>query len=615
MDNNIDMNDISARWRKGLVFTLMVIIGLMVVLGRCWYLQYYKKDFYREKAAKQQLRVITQAARRGTIVDRKGKLLAVSVKVPSIWIDPTFVVDIKQAAKDLAKVLGIDEAELYQEMKERADQKRKFMRIKHEITEKHAQQVRDMAIRGVMVEETYRRKYPKGTLAAHIIGYTTVNGEGLEGIEAKFDEYLVCHPGRWRLASDSKRRIIGAKEGWLPAEDGKTVVLTIDSVIQEQAEIELEKAVKKFKAKSGTAIVMDPKSGEVIALANYPSFDLNNARQIGPALKRNQALTDPYEPGSTFKPLTVAAGIQGGFVQIDQKIDCLKKPYVGKGFGRIREYKNYHGLISVAKIIIKSSNIGVAKIAQKMGDDYFYDMIEKFGFGRKTGIDLPGEGVGLPHQRVRDDGTLYTLPQQLKAKYGPGYTLTRVAYGQGISVTPIQLIRGFCVLANGGRLVKPRVVNGVVHHGKVVKSYNKYPLPGTYKLEGAAWNTAGMVVSNEVSRQVIEKALVNVVKQQGGTAHRHARLEKWQVFGKTGTANIPRKDGKGYEDKKWNSSFIAGAPAADPKLCVLVTIREPDSSLNLGYTGGVVAGPVVREILRHALTYMRVPGDLEESEE
>ncbi|MCF7958848.1 MAG: penicillin-binding protein 2, partial [Phycisphaerae bacterium] len=389
----------------------------------------------------------------------------------------------------------------------------------------------------------------------------------------------------------------------------------IDAVIQEQAELELEKAVKKFHAKSGTAIVMDPKTGEVLALANYPAFDLNDARMIGPELKRNQALTDPYEPGSTFKPITVAAGIQGGFVRIDQKINCLDRPYVGKGFGRIREYKRYHGVLSVADIIVKSSNIGVAKIAQMMGDDYFYEMIEKFGFGRKTGIDLPGEGVGQPHERVRKDGSLYTLSQQLKAKYGPGYTLTRVSFGQGISVTPIQLIRGFCVLVNGGRLVKPRIVNGVVHQGEVVENYYKYRLPGTYKLEGAAWNIAGMAISPEVSRQVIDKALINVVRQEGGTAHRQAQLEKWQVFGKTGTANIPKKNGKGYEAEKWNSSFIAGAPAANPRLCVLVTIREPDRGLGLGYTGGVVAGPVVREVLRHALTYMRVPGDLAEAPE
>ncbi len=590
---------------RGLVLLILLGSGLCAVAGRCWYLQYSQADDFQQKAAHQQLKIILQNPRRGCILDRKGKMLAVSVKRPSVWVDPLLLEDKESVARKLADILAIDYSQLLADIQSRAE--KRYMRVKQWITDTQAEQIEALDIRGVVVEYVYKRTYPQGSLAAHIIGYTDINGEqGVEGIEYQYNEYLAGKPGKLYMASDVKRRPVRSEGDPEPATDGQNVVLTIDSVIQEYVEQELETVVRTYHASSGSAIVMDPSTGELLALANYPTFDLNQAHKSDLSVRRNRALTDPYEPGSTFKPFTVAAGIEGSYISIKDRIDCLEGPYTGKGFGRIREYKNYFGTISVGDIIAKSSNIGVAKIAQKMGADYFYRMIEMFGFGRKTGIDLPGEGNGLPSEVVKSNGQILTIRDQLKALPGPGYTITRVSFGQTIAVTPIQLIRAFSCLANGGLFVKPRIVNGIIHQGQVVKNFDAFTLPGTPIRLSDKDNFSGQVISYKTARAVIDEGMVYVVKNKDGTGHR-AHLEEWQLFGKTGTANVPDPNGRGYVPDKWISSFIAGAPQHNTRICVLVIVREPDRSLGLGYTGGAVASPAAREMIRKILLYLGVP--------
>ncbi|MCK5272939.1 MAG: penicillin-binding protein 2, partial [Sedimentisphaerales bacterium] len=584
----------------GYVFWSVLLVGLIGVLSRCWYLQYYEVDQCRKRAERQQRKLIPLSARRGLILDRTGRVLAISVKKPTVCVDPSLIKDKQErieTAIGLSEILALDADELYESLRKRSRQR--YMLVKRFVGKEQAEQVKALGRRGVMVNWEYQRQYPMGELAAHVLGFTNVFGKGLEGIERQYDEYLLGESGKIVLKKDVRNRPVGLLGPCVPSTDGRNAVLCIDAVIQACVEEELKKAVEKFHAKSGTVIVMDPYTGEVLALANYPTFIPSQAGQCDKAVLRNRALTDPYEPGSTFKPVTVSSAIEGKYFTLDQKIDCLTGPYAGKGFGRIPEYKHYFGLIPVADVIVRSSNIGVAKISQKMGADYFYSMIEKFGFGKKTGIDLPEPGAGLPREKTGKNGEKITLSQQLKKRYGPGYTLTRVAYGQTIAVTPIQLLRAFCCIANGGRLVRPRITRGIIDNkGDVIEDFGR-----------ENQDAGGRVLSEKVARSMVEKALTGVVARQGGTAHK-AHLEGWTVFGKTGTAQVV-ENGR-YVPRKHISSFIAGAPAEKPRVCVLVLVREPDHSLGLGYTGGMVAAPAVKKILQHSLAYLDTPKRLRE---
>jgi len=564
----------------------LMLAGLLVVLIRCGYLQYFRSAEFRRQAAHQQLKIIPRNARRGSIVDRQGRVLAVSTERISVRVDPVLLDDIAKTARTLAKILAVDEQELQTKLQQRRD--KRFMWVKRFVTDRETQKVRSLKIRGVVLEREYERQYPMGQLTAHVLGFTDIDSRGLEGVEAKYEEYLAGKKGCWRLKSDARRRPIGTQGEFEEAQDGDTIVLSIDAVIQTYVEEQLDETVKKFQAKGATGIVMDPYNGQVLALANWPRFDPARARQSDLTVRRNRALTDPVEPGSTFKPFTVAAALEGNFVRANDKIYCHEGRYAGKGFGAIKEYDDHgYGDLTVTDVIVRSSNIGVAKIAQKMGKKHFYGMIEKFGFGKKTGIDLSGEGAGI-------------LRPLSEWKWGD-YALTRAAFGQGpISATPIQLMRGFCCLVNGGRGVQPRVVLGVLSPGrKVLRDFTVQ----NDKAQGDSGQR--QVLSQKVSRQMTGDVLRAVVDRKGGTAH-NAYIEGYSVFGKTGTANIAKKDGKGYEENKYISSFIAGAPAEHPAVCVLVMVYEPDRSLGLGYTGGMVAAPAVREILRQTLAYLDI---------
>jgi len=445
------------------------------------------------------------------------------------------------------------------------------------------------------VENEYRRDYPMGDTAGQVLGSTDIDGCGLEGVEKEYEAYLSPQPGKWLLRSDSLRRPIGAQGECEPAKDGHIVVLTLDSVIQNFVQEELRKTVEKFRAKSAMGIVMDPKTGEVLAMANWPGFDPNRVRETAPEIRRNRTLTDPIEPGSTFKPFTAASAVEGKFVTLQTIIDCGEGVYNGPGFGAVHEYKHYFGRIRVADILIHSSNIGSAKLAQKMGKPYFYGMLRKFGFGEKTGIDLPGEGEGIMRPLSKWNDKMYTL--------------TCVGFGQGISVTPIQLIRAFCGLSNGGTKVTPRVTKGILSpDGSEVICDFLHPRTDTGEyINGVGGEISeNHIISERVSRDIREEALAGVVEKKGGTA-RGAYLEEYRIFGKTGTAQIALKDGRGYEPNKYVSSFLGGAPVENPRICVLVMVREPDRRLGLGYTGGRVAAPAVREIVRQTLAYLQVP--------
>lgn len=587
-------------WYLGSFFFVLLIVGMLGVLFRCWWLQFYHCNEYRQQAARQQARMIPQTARRGLILDRRGRVLALSTRAYSVGVDPSFIKDIAGTSQFLAEVLGLDTEQLNRKI--RSNSGKKFLWLKQCISDQQAQVLRSRRMRGVVVKTTYRRDYPMGHLACHVIGFVNSFGEGKEGIEACYDDVLAGKAGRLLLRSDVKKRPVALCDGSQPSRDGQTVVLTIDAVIQSCVEEQLCNVVEKYHAAGAVGIVMDPSSGEILAMANWPGFDPDSGRPDDDKLIRNRALTDPFEPGSIFKPITVASALAGGYIRRDEKIFCHNGLYSGKGFGRIREYEGHSFAdLTAADIVIRSSNIGAAKIAQRMGKEYFFGMIESFGFGRKTGIDLDGE----------DSGLLMPLKDW---KWGQ-YALTRAAYGQGpVAATPIQLIRAFCCLANGGCLVRPSMVRDLLDSddGDSVKSYLEQRADWDADIDAGGRAIRGVqVIPADVADYLVAEVLAGVVEREGGTAKK-AAVEGYRVFGKTGTANVADKAAKGYDKNKYNSSFIGGAPAENPRLCVLVTVCEPDKSLGLGYTGGVVAAGAVGEILKVSLEYLGIEKKIHE---
>jgi cell division protein FtsI/penicillin-binding protein 2 len=321
------------------------------------------------------------------------------------------------------------------------------------------------------------------------------------------------------------------------------------------------------------AIVVEPKTGAILAMVSLPDFDPAQARSSDPDNLRNRVLTDEFEPGSIIKPLVAAIALDAGVVNKVEKIFCENGSYHGRGFGRIGEYRRGFGDMTVRDILAQSSNIGMAKIGQRLGKDKLYRGLRLFGFGKKVGIGMPGEA----------DGLLWP------AHKWTGYSVTRIPFGQEITVTSIQLVRALCVLANGGRLVRPYLVKAIVDNNGEIREL-KRPVP-----------PVGYVVKPEVANWIVNEAMVAVVNEGSG---RRAKLDRWQVFGKTGTANIAKENERGYSDDDYVASFMAGAPAEDPAIVVLVSIRKPNKKLGKGYEGGVVASPVVGKIIEKTLNYL-----------
>ena len=380
-------------------------------------------------------------------------------------------------------------------------------------------------------------------------------------------------PGGMFFFADAFRRSIRLKEQSSVLSDGAGVILTIDSTIQQFARGELVKQYEAFEAEGAIAVVAEPRTGAILAMVSLADFDPNAIGSTDPKKFRNRATTDQFEPGSIIKPIVMAIALDSGVITRTDEIFCENGNYHGKGFGRIGEYREGFGNLSVRDIVVKSSNIGMAKIGQRLGKEKLYRGLRLFGFGRKTGIGLPGDSPGL----------LWPVSKWT------GYSVTRVPFGQEITVTALQLVRAYCMIANGGHSVRPFLVRAIVdNEGKIIK--HKRPSP-----------PVGFVINPDVAKWIVTEAMTGVVNE--GTGKR-ARLEKWQVFGKTGTANIALSDAKGYSQDDYVASFIAGAPAEDPRIIVLVSIRKPNKRLGKGYTGGSVASPVAARIIEKTLTYL-----------
>ncbi len=568
--------------RVTICFLLILIVALLSLVARCFYLQYFRNGHYNSLSVHQKRMLVTEYPQRGEILDRRGRVLGASNKYKTVKAEPQIIKDPVKVAGLMAPILDIEGIDLYKKITESRNPG--SARLKENASEAECRAARK--IYGIGVDTYWRRYYPMGPLASHVVGFTSIDNNGLGGVELECNSQLTGHTGRDILLADSRRRPIRLIQQSERLEDGSGVILTIDATIQQFARSALLEQYKAFEAESAIAIVTEPHTGAILAMVSLPDFDPEQISSADPESLRNRAITDQFEPGSIFKPITVAIALDAGLVNKTEKIYCEDGHYYGKGFGRIGEYRNHrYGKMTIKEILVKSSNIGVAKIGQRLGKDRLYRGVRRFGFGKRTGIDLPGEVEGF----------------MWPVEKWTGYSVTRVPFGQEITVTAIQIVRAFCILANGGRAIQPFVVRAMVDHKGKITKLKRQSLP-----------SVGYVIKPEVAKWIVNDALSAVINE--GTGKR-ARLDKWQVFGKTGTANIAKSNERGYSDSDYIASFVAGAPAENPRIVVLVSIRKPNKKLGKGYTGGAVASPVVAKIMEKTLTYLDVPSRVIEDQD
>jgi len=510
-------------------------------------------------------------ARRGMILDRSGRVVAASRQMPDVFIDPVLVDDLDSLSIEVGIRVNVSPSEVRQAVLRRADSR--YVVVARCVGEVEAEAIRELKHPAVGLSERSLRTYPLGSSMAHVLGFVGRDGNGLEGIELTLDEHLRGCNGTRATIRDARRRALWREErASTPPVDGGHVVLTIDAEIQRITEAALTRTIEKFRAKSGVGIVMKPGTGEVLAMACYPAFDVNDAPNVDQAIRRNRAVTDPVEPGSTFKPFITGGALAGGFVSPTERIDCGQgRYYAGR---RLIEDTSPHGMMTLQEIVCKSSNIGMAHIGQRMGAEALHEVMARFGFGRRTGIECPGEDAGLLHPLAR----------------WTSYSVTSVPMGYEVGVTPLQLLSAFSAISNDGLLLRPRIVKELLGpDGRPIGSDRGPEL-------------VRRVLPSEVARYMSEIVLVSVVEEGSGKL---AKVPGHQVLGKTGTSKLSFTDKRGYEEGAYLASFIAAAPASDPRVAVLVMVRRPDAKL--GYYGSKVSAPAVGEILAGTLAYLQVP--------
>jgi cell division protein FtsI (penicillin-binding protein 3) len=534
---------------------VLVLLGFVALLGRSLYLQSFHKRFLQEKGDARYNRTLVLPSQRGKITDRYGELLAISSPVESVWANPS---DVKIDANQTKKIAGLLGLKIDVVSKKLAKSEREFVYLKRRISPELAAEVMKLGVPGVYLQREYKRYYPAGEVTAHLVGFTGIDDQGQEGFELTMNKTLSGKSGSRKVIKDRAGHIIEDLEAVKVPQDGHDVVLSIDRRIQYLAHRELAKAVDKYKAKAGAAIVLDAKTGEVLAMANVPTYNPNNPVNIQ-GKSRNRAITDVFEPGSTMKTVTAAAALESGKYQPDTKIQTAPG-YMTIASATIHD-AHPHGVLTVAEVIQKSSNVGAAKMALALDRQYLWGVFNLIGFGTKTRIGFPGEASG----RLRDYKTWRPIEQ------------ATMSYGHGISVTLLQLARSYTVFANDGEL-KP---------------------VSLLKLKEAPVGT--QVFSANTAHYV--KDMLEMVVLPGGTALK-AQVAGYRVAGKTGTTH--KLGDHGYEKNKYVGSFVGMAPASNPRLIMAVMVDDPSSG---EYYGGTVAAPVFSAVMADALRMLAVPQD------
>lgn len=568
--------------RAACVFAIVAVL-MTALIGRVIYLQTFGRQNTLDRAERQQHTKEALPARRGGIFDSTGMLMAGTVQLKTLFIDPKFMqeqfqsdgrslIEMDEAVAKLANAVDKDPFELSRMLGERAESR--FVKIAENLNESIVEQIEKMDLPGVGMIPQNVRYYPMGSLGAHVLGTIRSDGVGLEGLELKFEKKLAGKDGFKRTLRDFRGRPLAvAAEDYLPPQHGQHVILTIDANIQMIAEQEMARACEEFRAKRAEVVVMDPKTGDVLALANWPTFNPQNLEDSKPDLRRNRALTDPYEPGSTIKPFIAGPAMSWNITRPNEVWE-IRGPKWKTPYGRTITDVHPYDALATWDVLVKSSNIGMSMMGERMGNAKIREALVNFGFGRVTGIDLPGEDPGLLNP--------------LK-KWGK-FSTDSVAQGYEIMVTPMQIARAFCAYGNGGHLVDPRLVKGTLDaEGNIVSRTEAKQL----KLQPSAIDR----LTSLAMKRILSDTVVR------GTATK-ARSATWNIFGKTGTAHI--SEGKaGYSQGRYNSSFIAGAPAEDPRLIVAMIIHEPDKTL--AHYGGAVSAPAGGRVLERSLAYLDVP--------
>ncbi len=552
--------------------TRIIVIGFffvichLVILSRTFQLQVLSSEALKERAERQQRKTIILTPRRGRIFDSKGQELAVSVAVDSIYVQPKKILHRRAAARQLSPILRIPRKELLNKL----STDKPFVWLSRRISPSQSLRIKALGLKGIGFIRENKRFYPNRTLAGHLLGFAGLDSQGLEGLELKYDHLIRGEPETFLTERDARGHTISPQGGnHLRFSEGNDLYLTIHKGIQHIAERELKKATLATRAKSGVVIVTDPQTGEVLAMALQPEFNPNCFWRYRPSFWRNRAITDSFEPGSTFKAFLLAAVIEEAIAQPEDLFFCEKGSYeIG---GNIIHDSREYGWLTLEQIIHFSSNIGAGKIGEKLGKEKFYQYITAFGFGERTGIDLPGEISGL----VRPPRRWFQM------------ALRTISFGQGISLSPIQLITALGAIANGGRLMRPFMVKKIVDpRGMVIHTTQP--------------RVIRRVISPKTAR-IVTKILTGVVKKNA-TGWR-AALDGYEVAGKTGTAQKADIINGGYSENKLMSSFMGFVPAKDPKLAILVIIDEPQGKAN----GGLIAAPVFKRIAEKALLILGTP--------
>lgn len=542
--------------RHQIVFGLL-ILGFLILAGRAFYVQVIWSDFLETEGNKRQVRTLDVPAPRGHILDRHGAVLALSTPLASIWVDPKVFSQYPEAIRKLARELGLSEMDLQQRIS--SNDSRRFLFIKRSILPETASQIESLGLPGVYAKPEYKRYYPSADTTAHLVGYTDIDDKGQDGIEYIYDGWLTGKPGRQQIIKDLEGRVVEFVKNIEIAESGKDLVLSIDKDIQYFAQRALKEARVKHQAEAASMVILDAKTGEVLALVNEPGFNPNNRAQIKGEAIRNRAIASLIEPGSTIKPFVVAKALELGLVKPNETINTAPG-YMNVQGHMISDAVNY-GLLKTGEVIQKSSNVGVANIARRLKPEQQWELFRQLGFAQDLGLFLPGESMGyLRHH------TEWMPVDQVSSSFGYGF-----------NINLMQLAHAYTVFANEGRLL---------------------PL-SLLKLDQVP--DSKKIVSPQAAQQVL--AMLESVTHKGGTGT-EARIEGYRVAGKTGTVH-KTKAGQ-YQQNVYSAMFVGLVPASRPDMIVAVMVDKPSRGV---YGGGSVAAPVFQEVMRHALRLRNVDPD------
>jgi cell division protein FtsI (penicillin-binding protein 3) len=550
------------RW---LIVWVVAAIWMGAVLARLGYLQLFCYSDYFAKAQHQQQRTYEISPMRGDIFDRKGRQLAISIPMDSVFADPAEIKEPDMVARLLSRVLDVPAEDLEAKIRDSA----KPVRLAKKLSADMVERIDEMNLKGVFFQKENRRVYPQHEFLSHVLGWVDVDEKGMGGIEQELDKQIRGRPGRVMVMADGKRQFYDRNEA--SADPGASVVLTIDETIQYIAEKELTAVIAESHAHSGTVVIQDPSNGALLAVANWPTFDPNDPGKFSAEKRQDLAVAAAYEPGSTFKTVTMTGAIENGLTNPGEMIDCQEGSIVVAG-RLIHDHKPF-GILSVRDVLANSSDVGTIKLALRLGDSRFYDVIRDFGIGEPTGIELPGENRGKI--RTVDNWTASSIGS--------------VAIGQEVSVTPVQIISAISAIANGGTLYRSHVVQEIRGSSGADLPLPKRPEPTE--------------VTDPKTAATIREMMENVVQRGTGTP---ARLNGYTAAGKSGTAQkIDTNTGR-YSPTQYIASFVGFAPVNEPAVTILVVLDSPVGQ----HLGGNLGGPVFKRIAEQVLAYLDVPHDV-----